>query len=173
MDGPWSRSMVRRLLWTTVWMLVAIVVAGCTAAGTDPEPIESAAPTTTDANFPEVPLSYTGPPVTVALLVEGTIHIDPESLCVTLSDSPDLVQIVAFPAGATIDLSDAAKPAVLMKGCRPLADGDLVEFTGMGSMDSRDAIEEQVDPAYLERCGATTEHPYLAGICTGPSRQYP
>ena len=156
-------------------LALVFAVAGCTSGSTSDDSAstgstpDSAAPTSTSAAG--FPLVYSGPPVTVAFLREGTLHIDPESQCVTLSEAPDVVWVLVVPKGTYVDLSDEANPTLVMEGCRPLVDGDHVEFTGIGSEPGEEALREYSDPAYLDRCGATVDKPYLAGVCSGPSRR--
>ena len=170
------RGAMRHLI---VGSVLVLVVAGCTGGSTGNDADSTAATrgspiSAVDAADPGFPLTYSGPPATVDLLTEGTLHIDPASQCVTLAlrwtEPPDDIRVVlAVPEGSTIDLTDEANPTLVMEGCRPLVDGDHVQFGGMGSPLEREALEEYVGSAYFERCGATDM--YLAGACAHSSRR--
>lgn len=151
--------------------LSAIVLIACTLAvgsGDGNESTTSTAPQTTLPQF--LPL-YPSPSVTMEALVEGTLTIDLDGPCTAVLQMDGWSTCVAFPEGTALDVSDPTKPILLMEGCRPLADGEHVEFGG-GFL-SWGEIQESVqfrNLAGLPRDGVLSDGISLVGGCDGASR---
>jgi hypothetical protein len=79
--------------------------------------------------------------------------------------------VVAVPERGVIDMSDGAGPALVLEGCASMHDGENIQFRGAGSDSDEESLGQYVDSAYLERCGATTEHLALIGYCVSPERR--
>lgn len=155
-------------------IVVALVLVGCVPTGTDAEPVDPS-PVLPEPSWslPGYRLVYPGPPATVSIGHKGVLHIDAESLCVTLTDEGrgrDGVVAFSDEFGAIFDLSDPANPTLLVEGCRPLHDGDEVEFYGDGLLRIRESAEEYFDAADLQRCDATVEDIFAVGYCSGETR---
>ena len=153
--------------------IAGILVASCSSQSGESTgtTLPSDSTTTTSASAdPGFPLAYPGPPLTIDILTEGILHIDSESNCVTL-ESPTDVLVAAVPEGAAIDMSDAANPALVLEGCRPMYDGELIQFRGVGDDADEEALRQQLDSGYLQQCGATNEQLALIGYCTSADRR--
>jgi hypothetical protein len=154
---------------TLTLRLLLVAIAGILFAGCSSQSGESTTTTSGSAD-PGFPLAYPGPPLTIDILTEGILHIDPASKCVTL-EGTDSVSVAAVPEGAVIDMSDAANPVLVLEGCRPMHDGELIQFRGVGSDADEEALRRQLDADYLQRCGATDEQLALIGYCTSVDRR--
>jgi hypothetical protein len=149
------------------WIVVALVLAGCT---TEPASIESTSATASYPSVVEYPLVYPGPPATIAIGATGTIGIDAEALCVTLTDEGGQRRVLAFSEdlAPTVDLSDPSNPSLVAEGCVLLRNGDDALFYGTGTWD-RDALAEYLVAGDVQRCGTTVTDILMVGYCSGPS----